>query len=1133
MTELFLNVLGMSISALWLIGAVLLLRLALKRSPKWIHVLLWALVAIRLVCPFSFESRLSLMPQDISSGTALEEWSDDYVGDTHFIHDANPGYQAAVNAGREPISAGEDGYYVVTGPDKVSEPETVKSTVLPRLVLVWVGGMAVLSAYAVCSYLALRRKMATAVLLKRNIYRSEAAPSPFVLGLFRPRIYLPFSMEASAIPHVLAHERSHIRRKDHWWKPLGFLVLTVHWFNPAVWLSYILLCRDIELACDERVIREMDAAQQAAYSQALLSCSIHRRSIAACPLAFGEVGVKRRVRNILNYKKPAFWVVLMALVLCVAVAVCFLTDPVTKKAQEEFNPAIQWFDYLETGSYPLASDDNQATIPHFPGVTFRADPGAVYAEKDGISTEIIQGMPVWNVYFSDLTGDGIYELCATVSEGSGIIDEHVVVYDYAAGTEYLLRDRGSHDYILRLEGQTLVCDKHVYPQKEIVENGKLMLVSAGGGDGVRLEIVPTEEKGGTDFVEFSGIDFSGVTAVKLDNAHNGKSTAISDPESIEAICAWLSDISGSNGRNSKGRHYQGTFALTLMAGDEQVFQIAFGDDDVFFYGKYDENYAIMYDLDRDIGDVIHFLYRYDESGFDWGIEETVAVEETTPYAITSTIPTDSLTGDIEYLQPGDIIGYGFLKEEMRDLGILLNDLMPKDFVEPQDFTPTMKVNLRWEGGRLTLYSDGRQTTFGEDRSWAVLTGELNKFLSRFSLGRMAGGEQLPLEELSPYYNSEQAMIDGCVVMRDGDVRSGQELIAAFYAEVSAGAPSSVRIASYYDDPSVIQVADISFDGETFTWRATESGAISEKHYQYLYHYTEKTEFPNAAFDAIDCYVLTNKKNVTWKQLWDGLLSSASGAYIDHVTICNDYIYYPSHPLIPNCEKITLEYDGALLLNADNIDALETLFSEAEETYEPKTWSPGPILRLTGKDGTEVIIELGLDTDWVRIDGIYYDFGPGFDEDGAYDALVYLFSLLGIRDWPQEVYDGLEARGSAPDSTDLLPEYDSLIAENFTAGYVLYPDGTSAQLKPEDIPAIQAALRGAEVSDGSDFPTDENGILEDGLDHKIALTRADGETMVLYCWEEDFTCLLDTGRMLYLVRNPSLQDTIATAVEHIQ
>ena len=173
----------------------------------------------------------------------------------------------------------------------------------------------------------LKKKIGTAVLFKDNIFQNENVSSPFVLGIIRPKIYIPFNMNDQDLEHVVAHEEAHIQRKDHWWKPLGFFLLTIHWFNPLMWLAYVLLCRDIEFACDEKVIKELGNEQRADYTQALVACSIRRRSIAACPLAFGEVGVKERVKSVMKYKKPTIIVVLLALLTCVIVAVCFLTNP--------------------------------------------------------------------------------------------------------------------------------------------------------------------------------------------------------------------------------------------------------------------------------------------------------------------------------------------------------------------------------------------------------------------------------------------------------------------------------------------------------------------------------------------------------------------------------------------------------------------------------------------------------------------------------------------------------------------------------------------------------------------------------------------------------------------------------------
>lgn len=290
MSELFLKIVNMSISAGWLVLAVLALRLLLRKAPRWVYVLLWGLVAVRLVCPVSIESALSLIPQPVGSGELVAGWADDYVGDISIHHENSIYYDAAVTAGREPIYDGEGGYYVVTKYDQLGEPATVENTVVPVLAAVWVVGCCAMLAYALISYLRLCRQIGTAVRLRENIFQSEAVASPFVLGILRPKIYLPFGMGERDMSHVLAHEDAHIRRRDHWWKPLGFLLLAVHWFNPLLWLAYLLLCRDIELACDERVVRSLGDEQRADYSQALLACTVPHRLIAACPLAFGEVG---------------------------------------------------------------------------------------------------------------------------------------------------------------------------------------------------------------------------------------------------------------------------------------------------------------------------------------------------------------------------------------------------------------------------------------------------------------------------------------------------------------------------------------------------------------------------------------------------------------------------------------------------------------------------------------------------------------------------------------------------------------------------------------------------------------------------------------------------------------------------
>lgn len=312
MTDIFESVLQMSLTGSVLALAVMVLRLALRKAPKRLLCLLWALVALRLVCPFSIESSLSLVPKPIADGQIISEITDYSEPEEYF-------------------RSIPDDYVQTIAPDPESVfhvyPIQERPTPMATFSKIWAAGAALMLLYAIVSYQFLRRRMAEATRLHDNVWQSERTDSPFVLGLFRPRIYLPYRIDPADLPHVIAHERTHIHRGDHWWKPLGFVILSVHWFNPVLWASYILLCRDIESACDEAVIASMEKPERQAYSTALLHCSIRRNYIAACPVAFGEVGVKERVKRVMKYKKPTFRFIIIVLMVCALVAVCFLTDP--------------------------------------------------------------------------------------------------------------------------------------------------------------------------------------------------------------------------------------------------------------------------------------------------------------------------------------------------------------------------------------------------------------------------------------------------------------------------------------------------------------------------------------------------------------------------------------------------------------------------------------------------------------------------------------------------------------------------------------------------------------------------------------------------------------------------------------
>ena len=311
MAAVFLKLLNLSISASWLVLAVLVLRLISKRSPKWVNVLLWGIVALRLVLPFSIESALSLIPSAETVSPAAVQF------------DPAPTITSGVSIIDNAVNPSLSEHFAAV-PTMSVNPLYVWTEIAGW---VWLIGLGAMLLYALVSYLRLRRRVSVSLPIQDHIYLCDAISSPFILGVVKPRIYLPSGLDEVQRQNVLAHEQAHLARRDHWWKPLGFALLAVYWFNPVLWLAYTLLCRDIELACDERVIRTMDESAVKTYSTVLLACSMPRKAVITCPLAFGEVGVKERVRNALHYKKPAFWVVAASVAVCVVVAVCFLTDP--------------------------------------------------------------------------------------------------------------------------------------------------------------------------------------------------------------------------------------------------------------------------------------------------------------------------------------------------------------------------------------------------------------------------------------------------------------------------------------------------------------------------------------------------------------------------------------------------------------------------------------------------------------------------------------------------------------------------------------------------------------------------------------------------------------------------------------
>ena len=458
MTGVFSQILNMSLTASVVILLLLLLRLPFKQAPKVISYALWGIVLIRLVCPVSLPSPASLFSW--TEAPAVE------AGQTM----SAISYLPTVYPTAEPEAA-------ITAEADAAEPASVPQSSKPDVreiaAWIWLAGALILAAWAAAAYFRLLLRLRSAVPLGERVYLAEQISTPFVLGLLRPRIYLPADLQEGERDYILLHERLHIRRGDHVTRLLAYGALCLHWFNPLVWLAYLLSGRDMEMACDEAVVKKLGAEIRADYAASILSLATGRKL--AMPLAFGAGDPKGRIRNLARWKRPALWGILAAVLACAVLAVCLLTNPAPRQeeaAAPRFPEAQLWFDEYESDAFPW-DGSREINLDAFPGVTFRWRQVQVTAVTDEETTPLYSGMPIWSVYFADLTGDGLPELCSTVSYGSGVVDDRVIIYDYAGGASYTLEDRGEYDYVLSLEDGKLWVTQYAYNTKTVISRGYL------------------------------------------------------------------------------------------------------------------------------------------------------------------------------------------------------------------------------------------------------------------------------------------------------------------------------------------------------------------------------------------------------------------------------------------------------------------------------------------------------------------------------------------------------------------------------------------------------------------------------------------------------------------------------------
>ncbi len=471
MKELFINYLQAGILGSIIVVLIVLLRLILRKAPRRIICLLWLLAAVRLLLPFHIESSLSLQPPQFSSVTA-ENLS---INDLKWFSEGYTGSQAPqVPPDNEVVNLPSAEFSNENTQASADLNTSQTADYLKIISAVWLSVAGIFLLYAVISYIRLKIYVRDAVKTDSKVWESEKIGSAFLLGYFRPRIYLPFHLNPQDRDFMIAHEQAHISRGDHWWKLAGFLTLSLHWYNPFVWLGFILLCRDIELACDEKVISKLDLDNRKAYSTALLNGGKHIIGLSVSPVAFGEVSLKQRIRNVLSYKKPTLWITVIAILCAAIIGICFLTTPKEKPQQSE-DPAPE----------PSISSPDSATEP--------PDHTSTVPQKDDLSVLKEQLSQKWNFQISyqymHLAYNGFSQetIQTYAKDGSFFSSTERSYWDHTRDYE----ESTSAEFYYRYEDNNLICyfkengsdsQRSVINAKALreMEASRLMLVGSDG-----------------------------------------------------------------------------------------------------------------------------------------------------------------------------------------------------------------------------------------------------------------------------------------------------------------------------------------------------------------------------------------------------------------------------------------------------------------------------------------------------------------------------------------------------------------------------------------------------------------------------------------------------------------------------
>ena len=963
------DVLNLNLTASIVILFVICVRQFLKRAPKIFSYALWGIVLLRLLVPVSIESPMSFVPERTEFTSMVD------------VNEALP--EIEFQTAEDRLDNKRQMEISPTGDPMVLSHSIVEPQ--HYLTMIWIAGILFLSVRSLLAYLGLRERVKVSVPLQKGVYIADDIDTPFVMGIFRPKIYLPGTLDSTEQKYIIAHERHHIRRGDHIFKALGFLALTIHWFNPFVWVAFVLAGRDMEMSCDEAVIRKLGEDVRAEYSASLLNLATGKRMFAGTPLAFDEGDPTERVRNLAKWKKPAFWVVIICIIVCKVLAVCLLTDP--QIPEPKLTTTFLDLDTNNVTDIILRNDHNGET-------TFISDKQSI----DEICS-IIKSIGGIN----GLGGRHHYEGSYSLTLKAGSEEIFSIQFGDTDAFFYGIDDEG---YAIRYELQGLSIE------------GIIRLLSPYDTSGFHWPMLDQTEK--PEQTEETSA-FS-VTMTARDQTQSSVELVFMMDNAKEEGTVWF-------GETYRIFHWDNNQWAELAVADaerpmepaavEYLTEIKPGQpvyQTIDWYenygnlpaGKYRIQMSITLEKEGEFPDSKPVCAEFSLSDYqNWAV--STQVHEVTPESLVLTYHNE--LDDPIWRLPGYTIQYwldGYWVD--MDVGKTWHKT-----TEQVDFdhlsNPQNGMFIQWDGiGSLPegQYLIGQEFCTDAD----ITKGQLFTVYASFEITGESGGIK-PLENLPELYSGEQAMIDGCLVTRDGEVSENLAVLKDFIETTSRGEPAFIRIVNwYYGEESHYTAEDLTFDGSQYILEWIEDGRRQSRSYRYLKHFSGEKERENIAYDAYEHYVLVNDNSVSWQQIWESLISSQYGASIDHWTICSDYIYYTKHPDLPdkpNYAILEFKDEGLVtVLDGDRLEKLIFLFENGEYLgYEPKTHSVGVGLNLifnTNEVGFatgngDFVIELDPDSDICRINGEYVWYGKADEPEYTYK----LWEYLGITQWPDIVY----------------------------------------------------------------------------------------------------------------------------------